>query len=101
MTSWVKFNRILINMKHELTWEFIDNGWEAASSAGSEPGDWFTWRFIEFESKWVDNSSEELRIDDVIVARFNSPEEAKWQYQAWETEMLQEMGVEYHEEFNQ
>jgi len=88
-------------MRHELEWEFIDNGWEAVSSACYEPGDWMTWRFIEFEGKWIDNSSEELRITDVITAKFNSPEEAKWQYQSWETEMLTDMGVEYNEELPQ
>ena len=77
-------------MKNKLEWYWVDNGWEAVSSACYEPGDHMIWRFIKAGSVWVDNSSYELRIEDVIKAQFNLPEEAKWQYQAWENQMIKE-----------
>ena len=85
-------------MKHKLIWDWVDNGWEASSVACYEPGDHMTWRFFKLGKHWVDSSSHELRIDDVIKAQFNSPEEAKWQYQAWENQMIEEFSENKYEE---
>lgn len=86
-------------MKNNLEWYWVDDGWEAQSSACYEPGDHMTWRFYKLGEHWVDSSSYELKIDDVIKAQFNSPEEAKWQYQAWENEMIEAFTNDYQENY--
>lgn len=88
-TNPTNYNKA-VTPTNKLVWDLIDGAWEASSLARYEPLDSMTWRFRQNQDGlWIDDSSEELRIDEVRKAVFMSPVEAKSAYQKWENEMIE------------